>query len=155
MKQNNKHFEAMILKKYIFATFSFFLLLSAACSSRGEKPAQETAAAPSDTAVIEFTEYEHDFGKITAGEKVAAIFTFKNTGKAPLTISMVTTSCGCTASSYSNEPVLPGKTGTIEVVFNSSGYDGMQRKTITVRSNASNPYVMLQIKAEVISGNNN
>ncbi|HRR94485.1 MAG TPA: DUF1573 domain-containing protein, partial [Bacteroidales bacterium] len=68
----------------------------------------------SDTAVIVFSEYEHDFGKIAAGEKVAAIFTFTNAGKGPLIINSVTTSCGCTASKYSRKPVAPGQSGTIE-----------------------------------------
>ncbi len=104
----------------------------------------------SDTAVIVFSEYEHDFGKIAAGEKVAAIFTFTNAGKGPLIINSVTTSCGCTASKYSRKPVAPGQSGTIEIVFDSSGYNGPQRKTATVRSNASQPYVLLQIKGEVV-----
>lgn len=127
------------------------IVTAASCGNNSGTPKNETGlASASDTAVMVFSEYEHDFGKITAGEKVAAIFTFKNTGKGPLIINYVSTSCGCTASRYSRKPVAPGDSGTIEIVFDSSGYNGTQRKTATVHSNASQPYIMLQIKAEVV-----
>ncbi|HOU30283.1 MAG TPA: DUF1573 domain-containing protein [Bacteroidales bacterium] len=135
----------------LFVIFAFSFLMSC----RGKTSTGNALASSSDTAVIEFEEYEHDFGKIIAGEKVATIFKFKNTGKGPLVLNSVTTSCGCTVSKYSTKPILPGDSGTIEVIFDSGGYNGMQKKTVTVRSNASNPYVMLQIKAEVITGKNN
>jgi len=131
------------------------IVFSVLISCRGKTSAGNVTANSSDTAIIEFEEYEHDFGKIVAGEKVAAIFKFRNTGKGPLILNSVTTSCGCTVSRYSTKPVLPGESGTIEVIFDSGGYNGIQKKTVTVRSNASNPYVLLQIKAEVITGKNN
>jgi hypothetical protein len=109
----------------------------------------------SDTAKISFKEYEHSFGRVTAGEKVACIFTFENSGTAPLVISSATTSCGCTVSKYDKKPVLPGKSSTIEVVFDTSGRNGTQTKTVTIQSNASKPIVLLKITGEVISSTNN
>ena len=108
-----------------------------------------------DTAVISFRDYEHDFGKVTEGEKVACIFTFENKGKGPLVISSVTTSCGCTVPKYDTKPIAPGSTGIVEVVFNSSGYKGRQTKTITVHSNASKPIVLLRISGEILNSTNN
>ncbi|MBP8959970.1 MAG: DUF1573 domain-containing protein [Bacteroidales bacterium] len=145
-----------IIKKIEVIGYSISLVfLFYGCNAGSEagigKKAGNTLPVESDTAGIEFSEYEHDFGRIVSGEKVAVIFTFRNTGKAPLIINSVTTSCGCTVSKYSTKPVAPGETGTIEVVFDSSGYNGAQRKTITVMSNASRQYVLLQIRAEVIS----
>lgn len=109
---------------------------------------------PTDTAVISFREYEHDFGIIAEGEKVACIFTFGNTGKGPLVISSVTSSCGCTVPKYDTKPIIPGGTGIVEVVFDSSGRNGRQTKTITVMSNASKSIVLLKISGEVISSTN-
>jgi hypothetical protein len=114
-----------------------------------------TEASTSDTAKISFKEYEHNFGRVTAGEKVACIFTFQNTGTAPLVISSATTSCDCTVSRYEKKPVLAGESGIIEVVFNSSGRNGKQTKTVTVQSNASKPVILLKITGEVISSTNN
>ena len=108
-----------------------------------------------DTAVISFSECEHDFGKIIEGEKVAYTFTFENKGKGPLIISSVITTCGCTITKYNTKPISAGNTGNLEVVFDSSGKNGRQTKTITVNSNASKPIVLLRITGEVISSNNN
>ena len=43
--------------------------------------------------------------------------------------------------------------GNLEVVFDTSGRNGMQTKTITVKSNASIPVVLLKITAEVVTNN--
>jgi hypothetical protein len=109
----------------------------------------------SDTAKIRFNEYEHNFGKVAEGEKVACIYTFENIGRGPLIISSATTSCGCTVSKFEKKPVPPGGLGIIEVIFNSSGYNGKQTKTVTVRSNASKPFVLLKLTGEVITSTNN
>ena len=119
------------------------------------KGSPEGMISPTDTARILFTEYEHDFGKIKEGEIVGFIFTFENVGSGPLVLSSVVTSCGCTVPKYSTKPVAPGGKGTLEVEFNSSGYNGQQTKTITVRSNASKPLVLLTIRGEVVNSNNN
>jgi len=140
--------------KFLFFPVALMILLTS-CGTAGGKGERADIHTSSDTAVIEFAEYEHDFGQIFAGEKVATIFKFTNTGKAPLILNRVTTSCGCTVTRYSTKPVAPGESGTIEVVFDSGGYNGMQKKTVTVMSNASQPYVFLQIKADVISDKNN
>ena len=106
-------------------------------------------AAEGDTAVIVFREYEHNFGKVAEGEKVGCGFIFENKGNANLAILSVSTSCGCTVPKYDKKPVPPGSHGTLEVVFDTSGRTGMQSKTISVRSNATIPVVMLKITAEV------
>jgi len=139
---------------------SFFVIVStflSSCSQGNKTNARMESShiSATDTAKISFKEYEHNFGKITAGEKVACIFTFQNTGTGPLVISSATTSCGCTVSKYDDKPVSPGNSGIIEVVFDSSGRNGIQTKTVTVKSNASRPVVLLKITGEVISSTNN
>lgn len=84
---------------------------------------------------IEFSETEYNFGMINAGTKVKHTFKVKNTGNAPLKLTNVKPTCGCTASDYTKEEIAPGKEGIIAVEFNSSGKTGMQRKGITVTGN--------------------
>jgi hypothetical protein len=103
------------------------------------------------TAIISFREYEHNFGKVSEGEKIAYTFTLENKGTANLVLTAATTTCGCTVSKYDTKPIAPGKTGNIEVIFDTSDRDGMQTKTITVKSNASVPVVLLKITAEVVN----
>jgi hypothetical protein len=126
------------------------------CTGGGNKQASVAVAGTgNDTASIHFRELTHDFGKITEGEKVAHVFTFENRGTGPLIISSASTSCGCTVPKYDRKPIEPGTSGTLEVVFDSSGRNGRQTKTITVSSNATRPVILLTITGEVIMSNNN
>jgi hypothetical protein len=83
------------------------------------------------------------------------MFKFLNTGTADLVMTSAITSCGCTVTKYDKRPISPGESGTLEVVFDTSGRSGMQTKTITIKSNAATSVVLLQIKAEVITSSNN
>jgi hypothetical protein len=143
--------------KYIpvFLTAIVIAVTGYSCSNRTGGDKSSPVAVSADTAVIFFREYEHEFGKIAAGEKVACIFTFENKGRGPLVITSVTSSCGCTVPKYDTNPIPPGKTGIVEVVFDSSGRSGRQTKSITVASNASVPIVLLRISGDVITSNNN
>jgi hypothetical protein len=140
------------LRLIIFVFFPFVFACSCGNSGPGKISSGTSSA---DTAIISFSEYEHDFGKIVEGEKVSCTFTFENTGKGPVVISSVTTSCGCTVPKYETRPVVAGGKGTLEVVFDSNGKTGRQTKTITVHSNASKPTILLRITGEVTTDINN
>lgn len=131
--------------------FSVLLLLTGwSCKSgAGSGAVTSDNTVESGIALLEFEKMEHDFGKITAGEKVGAIFKFLNNGDGDLLITSASTSCGCTVPKYSKEPIPPGGAGTVEVVFDSSGRSGQQTKTVTVMSNASKPVIILKISAEI------
>jgi hypothetical protein len=109
---------------------------------------------PENVKII-FKEYEHNFGKVAEGEKIACVFNFENKGTENLVIYSASASCGCTVPKYDSKPVSPGGNGNLEVVFDTSGRNGLQTKTITVKSNASVPVVLLKITAEVIPIINN
>lgn len=143
------------MKKNFTIYFVLGLMILSGCGGKTHTGGSNSDRQAADTgkAVIRFNEYEHIFGKVNEGEKIGCIFIFQNTGTADLVINSATPSCGCTVSKYDRKPISPGKTGTMEIVFNTSGYNGIQSKTITVKSNATNPYVILKISAE-ITGNN-
>ncbi|WNH13274.1 DUF1573 domain-containing protein [Thalassobellus suaedae] len=100
-------------------------------------------------AKIEFKSDTIDYGTIEKGSDGKRVFEFTNTGKAPLIISKVTSSCGCTIPKWSKEPILPGKTGEIQVKYDTNRVNPI-RKTITVISNADTPTVALKIKGLVV-----
>jgi hypothetical protein len=110
----------------------------------------QTAEGPKNGPIIIFTENSFDFGDITQGDTVKHVFSFKNTGTAPLILSEVITTCGCTAPKWTNQPVLPGKTGEIAITYNSAGKEGMQNKIITVLSNSVNTPVRVSIRVNVL-----
>ncbi len=104
------------------------------------------------TAKIEFKSDTIDYGTIEKGSNGVRVFEFTNTGDAPLIISKVTSSCGCTIPKKPDEAILPGKTGKIEVKYDTNRVSPI-RKTITVISNADTPTIALKIKGEVIDSN--
>ena len=100
-------------------------------------------------AKIKFKTDTVDYGTIEKGADGLRIFEFTNTGDAPLIVSKVTSSCGCTVPIWSQDPILPGKTGEIQVKYDTNRVNPI-RKTITVISNADTPTVALKIKGEVV-----
>ncbi|WP_345235652.1 DUF1573 domain-containing protein [Hymenobacter saemangeumensis] len=86
---------------------------------------------------ITFEESKYDFGEIAQGGVVTHVFKFKNTGSAPLIISNIGVSCGCTTPEWTKDPIMPGKSGTITANFNTAGKMGMQNKVLTIESNAT------------------
>lgn len=98
---------------------------------------------------ITFDHVAHDFGKITEGESVEHTFKFKNTGKSDLLLSSVTASCGCTTPNWPKEPIAPGESDEIKVVFNSAGKSGLVSKDVTILANTNPVKTILQIKVEI------
>lgn len=101
-------------------------------------------------AKIEFKSETVDYGVIEKGSDGVRVFEFTNTGTAPLIISKVSSSCGCTIPKKPEEAILPGKTGEIQVKYDTKRV-GPIRKAITVISNADTPTKVLKIKGEVTS----
>jgi len=108
------------------------------------------AQAPDTTKVIQFASLVHDYGTINQGSDGGCEFKFENKGKTPLQLNNVRASCGCTVPTWPREPILPGNTGVIKVMYNTASI-GSFNKSITVDSNAKNASVVLQIKGNVVA----
>lgn len=116
-------------------------------------PAAVIPAAPATTLKPEdmaFRDVNHDFGTVPEGPDAVTEFTFVNNGKDPIVIEKAQPSCGCTVPSFSNQPVPPGGTGTINVAYHTAGKPTAFTKTITVVSNAGTK--VLTIKGSVEKG---
>ncbi len=100
------------------------------------------------TAKIAFKSETIDYGTIAKGSDGVRVFEFTNTGTAPLVVNKVKSSCGCTIPKRPEAPVLPGKTGQIQVKYDTNRV-GPIRKAITVISNADTPTKILKIKGTV------
>ena len=108
-----------------------------------------SAFAQEKVAKIEFKTDVIDYGTIEKGADGLRVFEFTNTGNAPLIISKVTSTCGCTVPKKPERPILPGEKGQIEVKYDTQRVNPI-RKTITVLSNADTPTVALKIKGDVV-----
>lgn len=125
--------------------FLGLLLCSAMFSLAQTSPADNPNAAD-----FKFETLEYDFGTLNEGESVTYEYNFSNVGEEPLIISQAKGSCGCTVPEWPKEPIKKGGKGVVKVVFNSQGKAGMQRKSITITSNAKTPSVRLIIKGNVL-----
>jgi len=121
----------------------FTLSLSAQTKEKTEQT--EDPNAPK----FEFVSEVIDYGKIEQKSNGIRVFKFKNVGKTPLIINKITSSCGCTVPKKPTEPIMPNKTGEIEVKYDTNRPGGFS-KTITIFSNASEPVKRVRIKGIVL-----
>jgi hypothetical protein len=90
-----------------------------------------------------------DVGEIPQGTPKAIVYEFKNTGKATVVITNVQGSCGCTATDYTKEPILPGKSAKVIATYNAANKGGFT-KTVTVTTSAETTPKILTLKGTVI-----
>ena len=125
-----------VMKKIVLVLFVGLLALSVNAQDKAAK--------------IEFKTETVDYGVIEKGSDGISVFEFTNTGTAPLIISKVSSSCGCTIPKKPEEAILPGKTVEIKVKYDTKRF-GPIIKAITFISNADTPTKVLKIKGEVKS----
>ena len=82
-------------------------------------------------------------------------FEFTNTGEVPLLISDARSTCGCTVPKFTKNYVKPGKSGKINVAFDSHNLIGTQTKPITIIANTYPRETVIHIKGFVNSGEGN
>ena len=113
------------------------LLATGAMTLHAQDGAANTQQVDKDAPVFKFVNGEtHDFGNMKEGDTAVYEFRFKNVGKKPLVFTKVKASCSCTVPEWPKEPILPGKSNTLKVSFNTTGKSGPFTKTVYIYSNA-------------------
>jgi hypothetical protein len=82
--------------------------------------------------LIRFSKMEHAFGNIKKDKPVTIIFTFTNPGSKPIIIEDATAECGCTKPEFPQQPIMPGKKGTIKVTYDAKELGSFNKK-VTVK----------------------
>jgi len=131
------------MKKFISILSLVVVYITLSCSQT-----PQPAVGQPESAVIAFKTTEHDFGVIPQGGDGTYEFVFKNTGKAPLILSNVRSSCGCTIPEWPRNPINKGEEARIKVSYNTR-ITGSFSKSISVYSNAGEAPVVLIIKGKV------
>lgn len=111
-----------------------------------------STAIAQNTPKFEFKSELLDYGDIEKGSDGIKIFQFKNVGTEPLIIENVYSSCGCTVPTWTKTAVAAGKSGEIQVKYDTSRI-GPIRRTITIYSNADEPTKAVKIKGRVLDPN--
>jgi hypothetical protein len=124
------------------------LLFSSSLSIAQQKMNPGLKLVNQNAPVITFDKVIHNYGTIEYKSDAECVFKFKNTGKEPLILSKPRLNCGCAASSWPKQPIMPGQRGEICIKYDSKRV-GRIKKTVTVRSNAKNKTVVLQLRGVV------
>ena len=128
---------------FFLATFFGFTVFA-------QNAAETTKAVENQNAPeIEFDKTVHDYGTVPYQGDGKCEFKFTNTGKEPLILTNVRSSCGCTVPKWPREPILPGQSDVIKVEYKTNRI-GKINKTITVQSNAKTSSLVLRIQGQVL-----
>jgi hypothetical protein len=102
-----------------------------------------------------FNETEYEFPAAQKGSDLEHSFYFVNNGDAPLVLTNVKGSCGCTNVDYPEEPIKPGNKGLITAEVNNSNkpVDKKFRVSITIESNAQEPKMRLNLRGFTLGRN--
>ena len=154
---SNKRLKMNDMKKIILGLSALCMVAFTSCKedattkikSENVTQAADRDAVSVDFPVLAFNNQEHDFGEILDGTPVETVFAYTNTGKAPLVITDIKSTCGCTVpQDWSKEPLAPGASAQFTVKFNGKG-NGNTSKTVTVTSNTESGKETVKIKAFV------
>ncbi|MFH1108237.1 MAG: redoxin family protein [Planctomycetota bacterium] len=100
--------------------------------------------------VIKADETTHDFGAVWVGPPLKHAFKIKNEGDAPLDISKVRPSCGCTIAGDYPKKLDPGQEGEFPFSLMSTKLRGTFEKGITISStDPVTPELRLKLRGEV------
>jgi Protein of unknown function (DUF1573) len=126
--------------------FSFLGLIFFACTNNTNPYANNFGVAPSEIAAMDTAHYTFikwkdtlaDFGIIKPGDSTHLKFKFKNIGATPLFVFNTHTTCGCTVTGFPKDPIMPGRSGFIDITFSSRSEKGEINKKIVVITNTKN-----------------
>ncbi|HEX7414397.1 MAG TPA: DUF1573 domain-containing protein [Bacteroidia bacterium] len=92
-------------------------------------------------AQLKFEDAKQNFGFVKKGAQVKLIYAFTNAGNEPLLITDAKAECSCTKVNFPKEPILAGKQGVIEVLFDTSPtYDRQDRTVAIISNDPKSPY---------------
>ncbi|GHU88786.1 hypothetical protein FACS1894155_04360 [Bacteroidia bacterium] len=135
--KNVQQFNTLIIMKRITFAILCAIFATSAAFSQG-KP------------VAKFDKTTHDFGQVSENDgDVSCKFFLTNDGDAPLVITNVTASCGCTTPEWTKEPIAPKAKGSVTVTYGAKGRPGPISKTVSVYTNQGDAPIVLSIKGNV------
>lgn len=118
--------------------------------SAGDQSSDNTADKKSEKyPVLTFDENPHDFGTVENGSQLEHVFTFTNTGDAPLKVMKAKPSCGCTVPEWSKDAIAPGEKGSMTVKFDARGRAGKQHKNVRLTTNTEKGNEVLAFSATI------
>ena len=112
------------------------------------QPVLQTGPSPDEMIKVNTT--DHSFGKIKQGVPVTYFFELKNISDKPVVVENTYSTCGCTTPDKIVDPILPGTTAKLKVVFN-AGAVGPINKEIHIKLAGIAQDKVVKITGEVLA----
>ena len=132
-----------MISKHIITTTVLFL------SSVVFLLAQDSTGKKVSGPLLKFDDTKQNFGFVRETEMVQLVYKYENKGNAPVLISEVKVTCGCTVVTYP-KMIKPGEKGVFKVNFDTTGKIDRQDRTVTIISNSANSPQELRFKGVVL-----
>jgi hypothetical protein len=100
--------------------------------------------------VMKVNTESHNFGKIKQNVPVTYFFELKNTSDKPIVVENASASCGCTVPEKPSQPILPGKSDKLKVVYNAAAV-GPINKDIYIKLAGIPEQKVVHITGEVLT----
>jgi hypothetical protein len=133
--------------------FLILALLAGSCLPRSKDSQNTISGRKNESSLPAFENKEeiHNFGKLVAGEMAVYTFSFRNAGAGNLDIVKTETGCSCLTVEPGEKLIKPGETGTIKVIFNTSGLYGRQFQTCRIFSSCEGITMDIGVTADVVN----
>ncbi len=134
-----------MLKRYLLVLFLFAVCNIAYCQNSNNSLYDSV-----NYAFIKFETKTFNLDTVKTNSTTQRSFKFINTGKIPLIIKEIKSSCGCTVVTFSKKPISPQNSGIIEFSYTAPHKPGTINKYLIVLTNTYEKNYMLRIKGKVI-----
>jgi hypothetical protein len=133
--------------------FLILIFLLGSCGSQPKNPVKTISGQndPKKHPAFEMNEKIHNFGTLIAGEIAVYSFEYRNVGTGSIKIDHVETGCGCLTVEPAEKLIKPGDSGTIKVIFNTSGLYGKQVQSCRIFSSEEGITLDIAVAAEVVN----
>lgn len=106
------------------------------------------------TANVENDKYalvlEHDFGTVNPGSRHLKHFEITNPSDDPWVVKKVVTNCSCTVPTISSDVIMPGKTESVEIIYQAGGKNGNDKRAVDVElEGQTEKFIRLIVNAKI------
>jgi len=140
-----------------FFFLSLSLILSGSCIKKKRLDIEYfpyTSSNIENLTQITFQEQEHDFGEVLSDTVLRVKYNFKNIGDDTLFILHILPDCNCTDYSISDDTLLVGENGYIELTMNTNGKSGETNSQTRIEVNTKDRFYHLFMTANILKNNN-
>lgn len=92
----------------------------------------------------------YDFGDTNGNELLKKTVTIKNLFDVPIQIINIKSSCKCVKTTASKASLKPNESMEIQIEFDTNGFSGVQKKSITIETdNENNKYIRFSVQTKI------